>query len=205
MYHFVNYSSQEAKFQNKILLEKPGKTIVHSTTTNNLGTKGIRSKGVITVKTADSLTGSAVKDYYNAKKASTTNTVPNVGLLNKDTPGYTSYVQDYSGQSLKESKLSPKQEYRLGSQIARSQNRLYDVGMLHADIHPGNITIPNPRKNKAFLVDNESLVRISGTPSAVDMAKDLDRFNLGMSEPFKKGFYSRAKFSCGRRSEAIVV
>jgi hypothetical protein len=137
----------------------------------------------------------SVKEYENASKAaSTTGLVPPVQNY-RERGNMTSYTQDYAGKPLpdKLEGISPKEQYKIGSQVGRMQNRLYEKGMGHMDIHEGNVVRPNPNKKQLKLVDNASVRPIEVEYDTGEMKNPYSRHWLG--KPFMTGYNSRINFS----------
>ena len=135
------------------------------------------------------------KEYENASKAaSTTGLVPPVQNY-RERGNMTSYTQDYAGKPLpdKLEGISPKEQYKIGSQVGRMQNRLYEKGMGHMDIHEGNVVRPNPNKKQLKLVDNASVRPIEDEYDTGEMKNPYSRHWLG--KPFMTGYNSRINFT----------
>lgn len=125
------------------------------------------------------ITKKTVKEFDRARRAASINVVPPVSNLTA-TKRSIGYIQKYGGKDLEDSieNMSPKQQYKTGSQVGRLQKRLQKIGLEHQDIHEKNIVKPNPRKKKVYLIDNESLAKTTGK---------LKR-NYSMTDSFDTGY-----------------
>ena len=130
------------------------------------------------------------KEYANADAASKLGVVPKVDNYRERGNMY-SYTQDYAGKQLpnKLEGINPKEQYKLGSQVGRIQNKLLTKDLGHTDLHEGNIVRPNPRRREAKLIDNESIR---------DMKDEYDKAQMKphhISDSFTKGYNSRINFT----------
>jgi hypothetical protein len=103
------------------------------------------------------------------------------------------YTQDYGGSPVDLNAMNAKQKYKLGSQIGRQQNALKQNGLGHTDLHSGNIVKPNPKKNKAYLIDNESFNKSDNYFDTQLLKYPQHRDILG--KPFMTGYNSRINFT----------
>jgi hypothetical protein len=135
----------------------------------------------------------AREEFHNAKKAEKTRVVPQVGKdVVKQSDGAVAYTQKYGGRMLEDyiDDMSPKQKYKLGNQLGRSQSRLVEqANLYHDDIFERNVTIPNPKKSKAYLIDNASLQKV--TPDNIKYARKV----IGLPDIVSKGFTKGIRFN----------
>ena len=89
----------------------------------------------------------------------------------------------------------PKQQYKLGSQVGRMQNRLLSQGLGHADIHEGNIVRPNPKKSKVQLIDNEAIKTVQNKYDEAEIKNMYDASIHSLGQPFMTGYNSRINFT----------
>ena len=136
------------------------------------------------------------EEFANAEKAAKTKVVPEVGKgIQKRADGSLAYTQRYGGETLNDvygslGAMSPKQQYKLGSQIGRSQSRLVEQANLwHDDLYGRNMTIPNPKKNKVYLIDNNALRQ--ATPETLRYARQVGEY----PKPYKQGFTRGIRFN----------
>lgn len=139
-------------------------------------------------------------EKYSRQEFDTANTISS--LPQKITPpvsGYTekgnlhSYSQGYGGRAVNLDEMTPKEQYKLGSQIGRQQNALRQNDLGHTDLHSGNIVKPNPSKRKAYLIDNDSFQPINDFYDE-QLLKNLQHEN-GLGKPFITGYNSRINFT----------
>lgn len=130
------------------------------------------------------------QEYENAKKASELGVVPKVQNY-RERGNLHSYTQDYGGKELPErlEGMTSKEQYKLGSQVGRIQNKLLGIGLGHTDLHEGNIVRPNPKKSKVNLIDNDAIKNIKD-----DYDKSMMK-SYYMPEAFTTGYNSRINFT----------
>ena len=176
----------------KPLLLTPDKRVMHFPATNKVRIDNILPDNP---EYRNAAQRSNRKEYANASKAALeTGLVPPVQNY-RERGNMTSYTQDYAGKPLpdKLEGMSPKEQYKIGSQIGRMQNRLYEKGMGHMDIHEGNVVRPNPNKKQLKLVDNASVRPIEDEYDTGEMKNPYSRHWLG--KPFMTGYNSRINFT----------
>lgn len=176
----------------KPLLLTPDKRVMHFPATNRVRIDNILPNNP---EYRNAAQRSNRKEYANASKAALeTGLVPPVQNY-RERGNMTSYTQDYAGKPLpdKLEGMSPKEQYKIGSQIGRMQNRLYEKGMGHMDIHEGNVVRPNPNKKQLKLVDNASVRPIEDEYDTGEMKNPYSRHWLG--KPFMTGYNSRINFT----------
>jgi len=176
----------------KPLLLTPDKRVMHFPATNRVRIDNILPDNP---EYRNAAQRSNRKEYANASKAALeTGLVPPVQNY-RERGNMTSYTQDYAGKPLpdKLEGMSPKEQYKIGSQIGRMQNRLYEKGMGHMDIHEGNVVRPNPNKKQLKLVDNASVRPIEDEYDTGEMKNPYSRHWLG--KPFMTGYNSRINFT----------
>ena len=181
-------TSSFARIRNaKPLLLTPDKRVMHFPATNKVRIDNILSD-VPEYRKAD--INSSRTGFINADAASKLGVVPAVQNY-RERGNIHTYTQDYAGKRLPENLegISPKQQYKLGSQAARIQNKLLTKGLGHTDLHEGNIVRPNPRRNEVKLIDNDAIRNIKD---------DWDKSTMKsyyMPEPFTAGYNNRRNFS----------
>jgi hypothetical protein len=188
--HTTNF----ARIRNaKPLLLTPDKRVMHFPATNKVRIDNILPDNPEYRVAAQR---SNRKEYANANTAALeTGLVPPVQNY-RERGNMTSYTQDYAGKPLPRALkgIAPKEQYKLGSQVGRIQNKLREQNLGHTDIHEGNIVRPNPNKREVKLVDNASVTQIQDQYDEGDM-KNLPyyvRDRLG--KPFMTGYNSRINF-----------
>jgi hypothetical protein len=135
------------------------------------------------------------KEYSNANKAATTTgLVPSVQNY-RERGNMISYTQDYAGKPLPKrfKGISPKEQYKLGSQVGRMQNRLLSQGLGHTDIHEGNIVRPKPNGKEVKLIDNDAIKNMNTQYDEAEMKNLYWKKSLG--KPFMTGYNSRINFT----------
>jgi hypothetical protein len=182
--HTINF----ARIRNaKALLLAPDKRVLHFPATNKVRIDNILSD-VPEYRKAD-ITSSRT-GFVNADAASKLGVVPPVQNY-RERGNIHTYTQDYAGKRLPENLegISPKQQYKLGSQTARIQNKLLTKGLGHIDLHEGNIVRPNPKRKKVQLIDNDAIRNIKD---------DWDKSTMKsyyMPESFTAGYNNRRNFT----------
>jgi hypothetical protein len=184
--------SNFARIRNaKPLLLTPEKRVLHFPATNKVRIDN-------NVNAEPQYRKSAEK--YSRQEFDTANQV--ASLPQRITPpvsGYTekgnlhSYAQGYGGNAVDLDAMSPKEQYKLGSQIGRQQNALRQNYLGHTDLHSGNIVRPNPSKRKAYLIDNDSFQPINDFYDE-KLLKNLHHEN-GLGKPFTTGYNSSINFT----------
>jgi tRNA A-37 threonylcarbamoyl transferase component Bud32 len=191
MQHFANFSNA------KTLFDGQSKKVSLLPKINKVQIRKVYSKYPEFVELDKN---TARNEYINAKRAEPSKIVPPVKDY-KEFPSSARYFQDYGGESVKMDTMSPKEQYKLGSQIGRGQNRLIQEGVGHTDIHEANIVKPNKNKRKAFLIDNESIEPVPDKNDKKSLRKFLSwegnslYYGDELGEPFMKGYNSRVNFS----------
>lgn len=89
--------------------------------------------------------------------------------------------------------MSPKEQYKLGSQVGRQQNTLRKNNLGHTDLHSGNIVKPNPNKRKSYLIDNEAFQPVHDIYDE-NLLKPHE-LQTGLGKPFMTGYNSRINFT----------
>jgi hypothetical protein len=182
------YTTDFARIRNaKALLLTPDKRVLHFPATNKVRIDNILSD-VPEYRKAD--TTSSRTGFVNADAASKLGVVPPVQNY-RERGNIHTYTQDYAGKRLPENLegISPKQQYKLGSQTARIQNKLLTKGLGHIDLHEGNIVRPNPKRKKVQLIDNDAIRNIKD---------DWDKSTMKsyyMPESFTAGYNNRRNFT----------
>lgn len=183
--------SNFARIRNaKALLLTPDKRVLHFPATNKVRidnlTDGYTYKDIIQ--------NAARKEYRLADVASQrTPIVPPVDNY-RERGNMLSYTQDYAGSPVRMKDMSAKEQYKLGSQVSRQQNRLVkDSGLGHTDIHEGNVVRSNPKGREVKLIDNEAIKPISDSDDQAMLKYLTHRKQLG--KPFMTGYNSRINFT----------
>jgi hypothetical protein len=183
--------SNFARIRNaKALLLTPDKRVLHFPATNKVRidnlTDGYTYKDIIQ--------NAARKEYRLADVASQrTPIVPPVDNY-RERGNMISYTQDYAGSPVRMKDMSAKEQYKLGSQVSRQQNRLVkDSGLGHTDIHEGNVVRSNPKGREVKLIDNEAIKPISDSDDQAMLKYLTHRKQLG--KPFMTGYNSRINFT----------
>jgi hypothetical protein len=142
----------------------------------------------------DIIQNAARKEYRLADVASQrTPIVPPVDNY-RERGNMISYTQDYAGSPVRMKDMSAKEQYKLGSQVSRQQNRLVkDSGLGHTDIHEGNVVRSNPKGREVKLIDNEAIKPISDSDDQAMLKYLTHRKQLG--KPFMTGYNSRINFT----------
>lgn len=181
-------SSNFARIRNaKPLLLTEEKRVMHFPATGKVRIDNIASD-VPEYRAAD--LRSSRKEYDNANTASKLGVVPPVQNYRERGNMY-SYTQDYAGKQLpdKLDGITPKEQYKLGSQVGRIQNKLLTKDLGHTDLHEGNIVRPNIKRREVKLIDNES---IRDMKDGYDKAQ---RQPHHISDSFTAGYNSRINFT----------
>jgi hypothetical protein len=171
----------------RLLLLTPDKRVMHFPATNKVRIDNILSD-VPEYRKAD--INSSRTGFINANAASKLGVVPAVQNY-RERGNIHTYTQDYAGKRLPEDLegISPKQQYKLGSQAARIQNKLLTKGLGHTDLHEGNIVRHNPRRNEVRLIDNDAIRNIKDEWDKSTMK------SYYMPESFTAGYNNRTNFS----------
>jgi hypothetical protein len=187
--HTINF----AKIRNaKTLLLTPDKRVLHFPATNKVRIDNILPDELYYRSAAQR---SNRKEYANANTAALeTGLVPPVQNY-RERGNMTSYTQDYAGRRLpnKLEGIKPKEQYKLGSQVGRIQNRLREQDLGHTDIHEGNIVRSKPNGREVKLIDNASIENIKDKYDE-QLLKNLHHEN-GLGTPFMTGYNSRINFT----------
>jgi tRNA A-37 threonylcarbamoyl transferase component Bud32 len=187
--HTINF----AKIRNaKALLLTPDKRVLHFPATNKVRIDNILPDELYYRSAAQR---SNRKEYANANTAALeTGLVPPVQNY-RERGNMTSYTQDYAGRRLpnKLEGIKPKEQYKLGSQVGRIQNRLREQDLGHTDIHEGNIVRPNPKRREVKLIDNASIENIKDKYDEAEVKNLYAAKRLG--KPFMTGYNSRINFT----------
>ena len=181
-------TSSFARIRNaRPLLLTPEKRVLHFPATGKVRIDNIASD-VPEYRAAD--LRSSRKEYDNANTASKLGVVPPVQNYRERGNMY-SYTQDYAGKQLpnKLDSITPKEQYKLGSQVGRIQNKLLTKDLGHTDLHEGNIVRPNIKRREVKLIDNES---IRDMKDGYDKAQ---RQPHHISDSFTAGYNSRINFT----------
>jgi hypothetical protein len=106
-----------------------------------------------------------------------------------------SYTQNYAGTPLPKrfKGINSKEQYKLGSQLGRMQNRLLKEGLGHTDIHEGNIVKPDVNKRQVKLIDNDAIKNMNTKYDEAEMKNLYWKKSLG--KPFITGYNSRINFT----------
>jgi hypothetical protein len=171
----------------KALLLTPEKRVLHFPKTNKVRIDNIGSD-VPEYRQAD--IRSSRKEYANADTASKLGVVPAVQNY-RERGNLQTYTQDYAGKSLPEQLegVSAKEQYKLGSQVGRIQNKLLSKGLGHTDLHEGNIVRLSPKRKKVQLIDNDAIKNIKS-----DYDKKMMQ-SYYMPQAFNTGYNSRINFT----------
>ncbi|QIW88440.1 hypothetical protein [Pseudanabaena phage PA-SR01] len=187
------HTSSFARIRNaKALLLTPDKRVLHFPTVGKVRIDNILPDNP---DYKDAAIRASVKEYANANTAALkTGLVPPVQNY-RERGNMTSYTQDYAGKPLprKLEGISPKEQYKLGSQVGRIQNRLREQNLGHSDIHEGNIVRPNPKRNEVRLIDNASIENVHDKFDEGEMKNLYAAKRLG--KPFMIGYNSRINFT----------
>jgi hypothetical protein len=174
----------------KALLLTPDKRVLHFPATNKVRIDNLTDD----YKYKDIIQNAARKEYRLADIASQrTPIVPPVDNY-RERGNMISYSQDYAGSPVRMKDMSAKEQYKLGSQIGRQQNRLVkDSGLGHTDIHEGNIVKSKPNGREVKLIDNASIEPINNSDDQAMLKYLTHRKVLG--NPFMTGYNSRINFT----------
>jgi len=139
---------------------------------------------------------SSRREYANADAASKLGIVPAVQNY-RERGNLQTYTQDYAGKTLPRTLrgIAPKEQYKLGSQVGRIQNRLREQNLGHADIHEGNIARPNPKKSKVQLIDNDAIKTVKDKYDEAEIKNMYDASIHSLGQPFMTGYNSRINFT----------
>lgn len=176
----------------KPLLLTPDKRVLHFPATNKVRIDNILPDEL---HYRDAAQRGNRKEYANANTAALkTGLVPPVQNY-RERGNMTSYTQDYAGKPLprKLEGIAPKEQYKLGSQVGRIQNRLRKQNLGHVDIHEGNIVRPNPNRREVKLIDNAAIENIKDKYDEAELKNLYAAKRLG--KPFMTGYNSRINFT----------
>jgi tRNA A-37 threonylcarbamoyl transferase component Bud32 len=193
--HTINF----AKIRNaKALLLTPDKRVLHFPATNKVRIDNILPDELYYRSAAQR---SNRKEYANANTAALeTGLVPPVQNY-RERGNMTSYTQDYAGKRLpnKLEGIVPKEQYKLGSQVGRIQNRLREQDLGHTDIHEGNIVRSKPNGREVKLIDNASIENIKDKYDEAELKNLYAAKRLG--KPFMTGYNSRINFNSNKQMQ----
>jgi hypothetical protein len=177
----------------KPLLLTPEKRVLHFPKTNKVRIDNILSNELDYERPAG--LRSSRKEYANADVAAKTTTVVPPVQNYRERGNMTSYTQDYAGKPFKGGLegISMKEQYKLGSQVGRMQNRLREQNLGHTDIHAGNIVRPNANKRQVKLIDNEAIKNIEHPYDEHELKKLYHEYSF--EKPFMTGYNSRINFT----------
>ena len=177
----------------KPLLLTEEKRVLHFPKTNKVRIDNIGSD-VPEYRQAD--LRSSRREYVNADAASKLGVVPAVQNY-RERGNLQTYTQDYAGKALPRTLrgIAPKEQYKLGSQVGRIQNRLREQNLGHADIHEGNIARPNPKKSKVQLIDNDAIKTVKDKYDEAEIKNMYDASIHSLGQPFMTGYNSRINFT----------
>jgi hypothetical protein len=177
----------------KPLLLTEEKRVLHFPKTNKVRIDNIGSD-VPEYRAAD--IQSSRREYANADAASKLGIVPAVQNY-RERGNLQTYTQDYAGKTLPRTLrgIAPKEQYKLGSQVGRIQNRLREQNLGHADIHEGNIARPNPKKSKVQLIDNDAIKTVKDKYDEAEIKNMYDASIHSLGKPFMTGYNSRINFT----------
>jgi len=191
------HTSSFARILNaKPLLLTPEKRVMHFPKTNKVRIDNLTDNYAY----KDIIQNASRKEYRLADIASQrTPIVPPVGNY-RERGNMLTYTQDYAGNPIKMGSMSAKEQYKLGSQVGRQQNRLVkDSGLGHTDIHQGNIVKINPNRREVKLIDNASIEPINDSDDQAMLKYLTHRKQLG--KPFMTGYNSRINFTQHRQMQ----
>lgn len=194
----MNISSFARIHNAKPLLLTPDKRVMHFPKTNK-----VRIDNILPDEPhyRDAAQRSNRKEYANANTAALeTGLVPPVQNY-RERGNMTSYTQDYAGKPLprKLESIAPKEQYKLGSQVGRIQNRLREQNLGHVDIHEGNIVRPNPKRREVKLIDNAAIENIKDKYDEAEVKNLYAAKRLG--KPFMTGYNSRINFTQNKQMQ----
>jgi hypothetical protein len=176
----------------KALLLTPDKRVLHFPAEGKVRIDNILPDNL---SYRDAAQRASVKEYTNANTAALkTGLVPPVQNY-RERGNMTSYTQDYAGKPLPNrlKGIEPKEQYKLGSQVGRIQNRLREQNLGHVDIHEGNVVRPNPKRREVKLIDNASIENIKDKYDEAEVKNLYAAKRLG--KPFMTGYNSRINFT----------
>lgn len=191
------HTSSFARILNaKPLLLTPEKRVMHFPKTNKVRIDNLTDNYAY----KDIIQNASRKEYRLADIASQrTPIVPPVGNY-RERGNMLTYTQDYAGNPIKMGSMSAKEQYKLGSQVGRQQNRLVkDSGLGHTDIHQGNIVKINPNRREVKLIDNASIEPINDSDDQAMLKYLTHRKQLG--KPFMTGYNSRINFTQNKQMQ----
>ena len=175
----------------KPLLLTPEKRVLHFPATNKVRIDNMNPER----EYPEAFVESIRKEYNNANKAArATGLVPPVQNY-RELGSTISYTQDYAGTPLPKrfKGINSKEQYKLGSQVGRMQNRLLKEGLGHTDIHEGNIVKPDVNKRQVKLIDNDAIKNMNTKYDEAEMKNLYWKKSLG--KPFMTGYNSRINFT----------
>jgi predicted unusual protein kinase regulating ubiquinone biosynthesis (AarF/ABC1/UbiB family) len=175
----------------KALLLTPDKRVLHFPKTNKVRIDNMNPER----EYPEAFVESIRKEYNNADKAArATGLVPPVQNY-RELGNTVSYTQNYAGTPLPKrfKGINSKEQYKLGSQVGRMQNRLLKEGLGHTDIHEGNIVKPDVNKRQVKLIDNDAIKNMDTTYDEAEMKNLYWKKFLG--KPFMTGYNSRINFT----------
>jgi hypothetical protein len=177
----------------KPLLLTEEKRVLHFPKTNKVRIDNIGSD-VPEYRQAD--LRSSRREYVNADAASKLGVVPAVQNY-RERGNLQTYTQDYAGKALPRTLrgIAPKEQYKLGSQVGRIQNRLREQNLGHADIHEGNIARPNPKRSKVQLIDNDAIKTVKNKYDEAEIKNMYDASIHSLGKPIMTGYNSRINFT----------
>ncbi len=187
------YTTDFARIRNaKALLLTPDKRVLHFPATNKVRIDNILPNELHYRSAAQR---SNRKEYANANTAALeTGLVPPVQNY-RERGNMTSYTQDYAGKPLPNrlEGIEPKEQYKLGSQVGRMQNRLHEQNLGHVDIHEGNVVRSKPNGREVKLIDNAAIENIKDKYDEAEVKNLYAAERLG--KPFMTGYNSRINFT----------
>jgi tRNA A-37 threonylcarbamoyl transferase component Bud32 len=175
----------------KALLLTPDKRVLHFPKTNKVRIDNMNPER----EYPEAFVESIRKEYNNADKAArATGLVPPVQNY-RELGNTVSYTQNYAGTPLPKrfKGINSKEQYKLGSQVGRIQNRLLKEGLGHTDIHEGNIVKPDVNKRQVKLIDNDAIKNMNTKYDEAEMKNLYWKKSLG--KPFMTGYNSRINFT----------
>ena len=175
----------------KPLLLTPEKRVLHFPKTNKVRIDNMNPER----EYPEAFVESIRKEYNNADKAArATGLVPPVQNY-RELGNTVSYTQNYAGTPLPKrfKGINSKEQYKLGSQVGRMQNRLLKEGLGHTDIHEGNIVKPDVNKRQVKLIDNDAIKNMNTKYDEAEMKNLYWKKSLG--KPFMTGYNSRINFT----------
>jgi tRNA A-37 threonylcarbamoyl transferase component Bud32 len=175
----------------KALLLTPDKRVLHFPATNKVRIDNMNPEREYPEAFVDAIR----KEYNNADKAArATGLVPPVQNY-RELGNMVSYTQNYAGTPLPKrfKGINSKEQYKLGSQVGRMQNRLLKEGLGHTDIHEGNIVKPDVNKRQVKLIDNDAIKNMNTKYDEAEMKNLYWKKSLG--KPFMTGYNNRINFT----------